>query len=64
LQSAGVRLGQLKPDDISETLRMLPEYVETHDLPYTILNDLDVSDERVRELLSQTGLDVTGVRPL
>ena len=64
LQSAGVRLGQLKPDDISETLQMLPEYVETHDLPYTILNDLDVTDERVRELLSQTGLDVTGVRPL
>lgn len=64
LSSAGIRLGQLRPDDISETLRMLPDYVEENELPYSILNDLDLTNERVQELLSQTGLDVTGVRPL
>ncbi len=64
LQSAGIRLGQLKPDDIAATLRSLPEYVRTHDLPYSILHDLDVTSERAQELLASTGLDITGTRPL
>lgn len=64
LSSAGIRLGQLKPDDISETLHMLPAWVSENELPYSILHDLDMTNERVHELLSQTGLDVTGVRPL
>jgi len=64
LSSAGIRLGQLKPDDIADTLRILPQYVQQHNLPYSILNDLDVTSEKAQELLSQTGLDVTGVRPL
>lgn len=64
LASAGVRLGQLPPDDIVETIRKLPEYVKEHNLPYSILHDLDLSSERVQELLHSTGLDVTGIRPL
>lgn len=62
LQSAGIRLGQLKPDDIVDTLRNLPTYVREHELPYSILHDLDLSSERAQELLSRTGLGVTGVR--
>jgi glycerol-1-phosphate dehydrogenase [NAD(P)+] len=64
LSAAGIRLGQLRPDDIIDTIKTLPEYVRKHDLPYTILNDLDLTSERVLELLATTGLDATGVRPL
>jgi hypothetical protein len=64
LQEAGIRLGQLRPDDIVDTIHGLPDYVVQHDLEYTILNDLDPTSERVVELLSTTGLDATGTRPL
>jgi glycerol-1-phosphate dehydrogenase [NAD(P)+] len=64
LTSAGIRLGQLRPDDIASTINDLPNYVKRHDLPYSILHDLDVNSERSQELLAKTGLDVTGVRPL
>ncbi|NJL56217.1 iron-containing alcohol dehydrogenase [bacterium] len=65
LQSAGIRLGQLPPDDIVETLQMLPDYVRRHNLPYSILHDIeDMSSERISELLQSTGLDLTGTRPL
>jgi glycerol-1-phosphate dehydrogenase [NAD(P)+] len=64
LTAAGVRLGQLRPDDILETINILPEYVKKHDFPYTILNDLDLTSERVQSLISTTGLDVSGTRPL
>lgn len=64
LQSAGIRLGQLRPDDIIDTINALPEYVRRHELPYSILNDLDLTSERVRELLATTGLDTSGARPL
>ncbi|MBZ0278642.1 MAG: iron-containing alcohol dehydrogenase [Anaerolineae bacterium] len=62
--SAGIRLGQLKPDDIVETIRMLPAYVRKHNLPFSILDDLDPTADRVINLLSTTGLDPTGRRPL
>lgn len=64
LTSAGVRLGQLRPDDIIETLKILPAYVNEHNLPYSILHDLDLTSERVNELIATTGLDVSGSRPL
>jgi glycerol-1-phosphate dehydrogenase [NAD(P)+] len=64
LLSAGVRLGQLRPDDIIDTIRTLPEYVRKHNLPYSIVHDLDLTSERVNELLATTGLDVSGERPL
>jgi glycerol-1-phosphate dehydrogenase [NAD(P)+] len=64
LTSAGVRLGQIKPDDIVSTIKKLPEYVKEHDLPYSILHDIDLNSERVQNLLDSTGLDVSGVRPL
>lgn len=64
LASAGIRLGQIRSDDLVATIRELPEYVRRHNFPYTILNDLDPSSERTSELLSTTGLDTTGARPL
>ncbi|MCA9905388.1 MAG: hypothetical protein KC547_16145, partial [Anaerolineae bacterium] len=57
LISAGVRLGQLRPNDIADTIRILPEYVRKHDLPYSIVHDLDLTSERVDELLAITGLN-------
>jgi glycerol-1-phosphate dehydrogenase [NAD(P)+] len=56
IAAAGVRLGQLRPDDIRETLENLPAYVVEHNLPYSILNDFDPTPERVQELLQTTGL--------
>jgi glycerol-1-phosphate dehydrogenase [NAD(P)+] len=57
LLAAGIRLGQLHPDDIRETIRDLPSYVRRHNLPYTILNDFDPTPERISELLEKTGLN-------
>lgn len=56
LESAGIRLDQLRPDDITDTIKTLPAYVRKHDLPYSILNDLDPTAESITELLAKTGL--------
>jgi glycerol-1-phosphate dehydrogenase [NAD(P)+] len=56
IASAGVRLGQLRRTDIFDTLKMLPQYVAEHDLPYSIINDADLSDARIEEILKITGL--------
>jgi glycerol-1-phosphate dehydrogenase [NAD(P)+] len=64
IASAGVRLGQLKPGDVIDTIKLLPQFVRDHDLPYSILHDLDPTSERVTELVATTGLDLTGARPL
>lgn len=58
LLAAGLRLGQLRPDDIMETLRTMPDYVKQHNLPYTILNDLDTSPANLAQIMSATGLGV------
>lgn len=58
LMEAGIRLDQLRSDDISSTIRILPQYVRQHELPYSILNDLDVTSERVSSVLETTGLGV------
>ncbi len=59
LESAGIRLDQLRTEDIVATLKILPEYVRKHDLPYSILDDLDTSSEHINELLVTTGLGAT-----
>lgn len=58
--SAGVRLDQLKTPDIVETLRIMPQYVVEHDLPYSILHDFDPTPERIDDLLRVTRLDGSG----
>lgn len=62
LISAGIRLDQLNPLDIAQTIYDLPEYVKKHNLPYSIVHDLNPTPERVDELLRTTGLDMRGVR--
>jgi glycerol-1-phosphate dehydrogenase [NAD(P)+] len=64
IDSAGIRLDQLRPGDIVDTLRMLPDYVRRQNLPYSILNDLDPTAEKIDSVLAQTGLDAPGRRAL
>lgn len=56
LEAAGIRLNQLQPAIIEDTLKTLPDYVVKHDLPYSILNDLDLDAERIAEIMAATGL--------
>jgi glycerol-1-phosphate dehydrogenase [NAD(P)+] len=58
ISNAGARLGQLRPDDILSTLRTLPEFVKDHNLPYSILNEIDPYSDKVTNILSLTGLDM------
>lgn len=64
LLDAGVRLGQLRRDDIVDTLRDLPKYAHENNLPYSIVHDMDVDDGEVQELIAQTGLDLSDRQPL
>ncbi len=64
LLSAGIRLGQLRTGDIIDTLQMLPDYVERHDLPYSILHNTEISYELAQELVAKTGLDGGGARAI
>jgi glycerol-1-phosphate dehydrogenase [NAD(P)+] len=57
LTAAGIRLDQLPPDNVRDTLKILPEYVRKHDLPYSVLNELDLTAERIEEIMAATGLD-------
>lgn len=61
LASAGIRLGELSPNNIYETLMRLPQYVKMHNLPYSILHDVDMTSQRARDLIERTGLNVIGV---
>ncbi len=58
IASAGVRLGQLRPEDIVATVRDLPRYVVEHNLPYSILNETDPFSDQVTNILKITGLDM------
>ncbi|MEZ4669045.1 MAG: iron-containing alcohol dehydrogenase [Anaerolineae bacterium] len=60
IQSAGIRLDQLKPDDVRETLSNMPNYVRDHDLPYSIFNEWAATPEKVNEVMNKTGLDIHG----
>ncbi|MBW4438733.1 MAG: iron-containing alcohol dehydrogenase [Pleurocapsa minor GSE-CHR-MK-17-07R] len=57
LASAGLRTDQLPPDTIRDTLKILPEYVRKYDQPYSILNDLDLTSERIDEIMQATGFE-------
>jgi len=60
--SAGIPLDRVSPNDIRDTLSILPHYVVEHNLPYSILNEFDPNPERLQQILAQTGLDGTGTR--
>jgi glycerol-1-phosphate dehydrogenase [NAD(P)+] len=57
IASAGVPLNRLRRDDIVDTIQRLPQFVKDHNLPYSILNDLDSESLDVDDLLVTTGLD-------
>lgn len=56
LLDAGVRLDRLSEEDIVETIVSLPEYVRQHNLPYSIVHDMELSKADVQVLVSKTGL--------
>lgn len=56
LVSAGVRLDQLERDDIVDTLTSLSDYVQSHNLPFSIVHDNPISNEQAEQLIEQTGL--------
>lgn len=64
LLDAGVRLGQIPRDDIVAVLQELPDYVKRHDLPYSIIHDMDINDAEVQQLIATTGLDLSDRQPL
>lgn len=57
LETAGIRLGQLRPDDISDTLQNMRGYVQQHNLPFGIVHDTSIDASRAQELLTITGLN-------
>lgn len=60
IQSAGIRLDQLRPEYVRETLSQMPSYVVDHDLPYSIFNEWLSTPEKVDDVMSKTGLDLHG----
>ncbi|NDJ60575.1 MAG: iron-containing alcohol dehydrogenase [Chloroflexi bacterium] len=64
LMSAGLRLGQARPEDISQTIRDLPQYVRQHDLPFTILHDLEPTADQIAQIMATTGLAAISERPI
>ncbi len=56
LEAAGVRLNALPAEEIRDTIKILPDYVKKHKLPYSILNETDLTTERVDEIMRVTGL--------
>ncbi len=55
LEYVGVRLDQLPIDLMEETLIELPRYVREHNLPYSIVHDLDLNRSQARDILRETG---------
>jgi glycerol-1-phosphate dehydrogenase [NAD(P)+] len=58
LIQAGVRLNQLRRDDIVETLRGLGKYATKHALPHSIIHDRNLTENEIEVLLKNTGLGV------
>jgi glycerol-1-phosphate dehydrogenase [NAD(P)+] len=56
LESAGVRLDQLKSYEIRSTVNTLPDYVWQHNAPFTILNDLKSNSPELTQALEKSTL--------
>ncbi len=57
LESAGVRLNRLEVPLIWRVVRELPRYVAEHNLPYTILYDIDPASDKVKQALAAAKLE-------
>ncbi|MFN8417633.1 MAG: iron-containing alcohol dehydrogenase [Anaerolineae bacterium] len=56
MEAAGVRVGQVKPNDVRETFLELPEYARSTKAPYTLLNDLQNNSAQLIEALTRSTL--------
>jgi glycerol-1-phosphate dehydrogenase [NAD(P)+] len=56
LQAVGVRLDQLKADDIRAAVNTLPNFVRQHNAPYTMLNDLQPNAPELTQALEKITL--------
>ncbi len=59
LEAAGVRLNQLKPDDIQAALNALPDYARQQKAPYSILNDLQSNSAEITQAQTKSALSST-----
>jgi glycerol-1-phosphate dehydrogenase [NAD(P)+] len=57
IESAGIRLDQLRPRDVESTLQQMPDYVVEHNLPYSIFNEWKATPEAINAVMAKTGLD-------
>ncbi len=56
LTVAGVRLDQLKHEDIRAIFNTLPDYARQHNAPYTILNDLQPNSDELAQAMTKSTL--------
>jgi glycerol dehydrogenase-like iron-containing ADH family enzyme len=66
LKNAGVRLDQIRATDFNLIIDNLPTYLDTYGFPYSILNDLDRTSEKVTRAIEAAGLTIeaeTWIKP-
>jgi glycerol-1-phosphate dehydrogenase [NAD(P)+] len=56
LEAAGVRLDQIKRQDVQAALNTLPDYARQRSLPYSMLNDLQSNSDALAQALSKSTL--------
>lgn len=61
MQSAGIRLNAIDPQDLADTLTALPQFVKENKLPFSILNDVSINADKARELIAAAGLSQSEV---
>jgi glycerol dehydrogenase-like iron-containing ADH family enzyme len=66
LHSAGVRLDQVRATDFNLVIDNLPTYLDAYGFPYSILNDLDRTSDKVTTAIEAAGLAIeaeTWIKP-
>jgi glycerol dehydrogenase-like iron-containing ADH family enzyme len=66
LHSAGVRLDQVRATDFNLVIDNLPTYLDAYGFPYSILNDLDRTSDKVTTAIQAAGLAIeaeTWIKP-
>jgi hypothetical protein len=56
MTAAGVRLDQLRHEDIRAIFNTLPDYARQHHTPYTILNDLQANSDELAQAMNKSTL--------
>jgi glycerol dehydrogenase-like iron-containing ADH family enzyme len=66
MTNAGIRLDQIRATDFNLIIDNLPTYLEAYDFPYSILNDLDQTSDKVTAAIEAAGLAIaaeTWIKP-